>query len=305
MEYEVGRRTNRPLAIMLALCGALAIITLVSAGRAQEGDNVRGAARQRVAQDLRAFAPATPLYADTAWASPLSAHPDPLPPEVNPHEHSLHGRQVTKVVPLPPDLLPLPGVEVTPDLSRQTAEQAMAKSYGCIACHQGVVDMHNNLDTVRLGCVDCHGGDPCARREKQGTRAAAFSGGLGDFRQSRPHLHALEPRIAGVHSLREPRRPARGAYQLRRLPSAGSAARQEEHDDARRHAVGRRTLQQRLGADQEPALRRKLQHGRRVAAAANRAAADGRRNGLQGGGAVSRSVATVRDIAARQRAAHL
>ncbi len=31
MEYDVGRRMNRPLAMMLTLCGALAIITLVSA----------------------------------------------------------------------------------------------------------------------------------------------------------------------------------------------------------------------------------------------------------------------------------
>jgi hypothetical protein len=47
-------------------------------------------------------------------------------------------------------------------LSQQTAEQAMAKSIGCVGCHQNVVDMHNDLETVRLGCADCHGGDPCA-----------------------------------------------------------------------------------------------------------------------------------------------
>ena len=56
--------------------------------------------------------------------------------------------------PLPPELL---GV----DLTRQTSEQAFAKSKGCVRCHQNVQDMHNS-PTVRLGCCDCHGGDPRA-----------------------------------------------------------------------------------------------------------------------------------------------
>ena len=51
---------------------------------------------------------------------------------------------------MPPDLI---GV----DLSRQTADQAAAKSWGCVQCHQNVGDMHQKT-TVRLGCVDCHGG---------------------------------------------------------------------------------------------------------------------------------------------------
>jgi hypothetical protein len=52
--------------------------------------------------------------------------------------------------PLPPELQ---GV----DLMQQTAEQAAAKSAGCISCHQNVHDPHAK-ETVRLGCVDCHGG---------------------------------------------------------------------------------------------------------------------------------------------------
>jgi hypothetical protein len=47
------------------------------------------------------------------------------------------------------------------DLMKQTAGEANAKSAGCIVCHQGVGDPHFK-ETVRLGCVDCHGGDPCA-----------------------------------------------------------------------------------------------------------------------------------------------
>src|SRR5262249_9204266 len=54
--------------------------------------------------------------------------------------------------PLPPEL---EGV----DLLQQTAEQAAAKSAGCVTCHQNVGDPHAK-ETLRLGCVDCHGGCP-------------------------------------------------------------------------------------------------------------------------------------------------
>src|SRR5438105_2217862 len=61
--------------------------------------------------------------------------------------------------PLPPELQ---GV----DLLRQTAEEAAAKSNGCVACHANSHDPHNKA-TVHLGCSDCHGGDPnCPLKEK-------------------------------------------------------------------------------------------------------------------------------------------
>jgi hypothetical protein len=56
--------------------------------------------------------------------------------------------------PIPPELRGI-------DLSRQSAEEAAAKSRSCIACHQGVCDPHMK-STVRLGCIDCHGGDATA-----------------------------------------------------------------------------------------------------------------------------------------------
>jgi hypothetical protein len=56
--------------------------------------------------------------------------------------------------PLPPELV---GV----DLRRQTAQEAAAKSAGCVRCHQNTFDPHFK-ETVRLGCVDCHGGNPCS-----------------------------------------------------------------------------------------------------------------------------------------------
>ena len=55
---------------------------------------------------------------------------------------------------------PPPGPEGV-DLLRQTAEAATQKSAGCVHCHQNTQDPHFK-ETLRLGCVDCHGGDPCA-----------------------------------------------------------------------------------------------------------------------------------------------
>jgi hypothetical protein len=56
--------------------------------------------------------------------------------------------------PMPPELR---GV----NLLQQTPAQAEAKSAGCVACHQNTHDPHAR-DTLRLGCCDCHGGDPTA-----------------------------------------------------------------------------------------------------------------------------------------------
>src|SRR5207244_4262701 len=55
---------------------------------------------------------------------------------------------------------PTPSEPWAVDLARQTAEEAAAKSAGCVQCHQGQHDPHAKPETVRLGCVDCHGGNP-------------------------------------------------------------------------------------------------------------------------------------------------
>src|SRR5262249_6073580 len=57
--------------------------------------------------------------------------------------------------PVPPELQGI-------DLSRQSAEEAAAKSAGCVGCHRGQHDPHGKPETVRLGCADCHGGNPQA-----------------------------------------------------------------------------------------------------------------------------------------------
>jgi hypothetical protein len=48
-----------------------------------------------------------------------------------------------------------------PALAGQSAAQAQVASRGCLACHAGIEPMHAS-PAVRLGCVDCHGGDGAA-----------------------------------------------------------------------------------------------------------------------------------------------
>ncbi len=62
---------------------------------------------------------------------------------------------------LPQEAFPLPPELIGVDLSKQTDAEAAAKSRGCIVCHENVRDMHAKA-TVRLGCCDCHGGNPAA-----------------------------------------------------------------------------------------------------------------------------------------------
>ncbi len=66
----------------------------------------------------------------------------------------------------PEEPFPLPPELQSVDLLRQTAEEAAAKSSGCVACHANTHDPHNKA-TVHLGCSDCHGGDPnCPVKEQ-------------------------------------------------------------------------------------------------------------------------------------------
>ncbi len=53
---------------------------------------------------------------------------------------------------------PIPDSLRHDDLMRQTESQAFAKSEGCIHCHTNVGHMHP-IDSVQIGCTDCHGGN--------------------------------------------------------------------------------------------------------------------------------------------------
>ncbi|MFL5245589.1 MAG: hypothetical protein ACJ8FY_26130 [Gemmataceae bacterium] len=47
------------------------------------------------------------------------------------------------------------------ELIRQTARDVERKSHGCVVCHANTENVHSK-PTVKLGCVDCHGGNPDA-----------------------------------------------------------------------------------------------------------------------------------------------
>ena len=51
-------------------------------------------------------------------------------------------------------------VTAPPAPKEQTHEQMMAKSEGCLSCHEGTdaKTMHAN-PAVKIGCTDCHGGN--------------------------------------------------------------------------------------------------------------------------------------------------
>lgn len=71
------------------------------------------------------------------------------------------------------DPFPIPAEYRNFDLRRQTREQALAKSHGCVQCHAGAKDMHNK-PSVHLGCCDCHGGNPDGTTIDSAHVASAF-----------------------------------------------------------------------------------------------------------------------------------
>ena len=74
----------------------------------------------------------------------------------------------------------------------QSQEQADSKSTGCVSCH-GLTDspsMHTT-GTVRLGCTDCHGGDP-AIQPPAGTKS-----GDAPYDQAKKKAHP-QPRNASM-----------------------------------------------------------------------------------------------------------
>src|SRR6185436_3718538 len=90
--------------------------------------------------------------------------PEAIPPQ---RLHSL-------ARPAQPEIIaaPQPASDLSP-LMRQTDAEAAAKSRGCVTCHQNTGDMHQRA-TVRLGCIDCHGGDPNAVEKCQAHVPARF-----------------------------------------------------------------------------------------------------------------------------------
>jgi hypothetical protein len=81
-------------------------------------------------------------------------------------------------------------------LLRQTPEGELAKSRGCLTCHVGIEPMHASA-AVKLGCTDCHGGDPVAT-----TKEAAHVASPTGF--GRPGDPAATPERSYSEWLRQP-----------------------------------------------------------------------------------------------------
>ncbi|WP_199756712.1 hypothetical protein [Tautonia sociabilis] len=92
-----------------------------------------------------------------ALTSAAAAQAPPLPhgePPASYHGHPVaHGPR--------PGGFPFPPGYEQVNLLGQTDFDVARKSGTCVTCHQNVGDPHMK-DTVRLGCIDCHGGDPTA-----------------------------------------------------------------------------------------------------------------------------------------------
>ena len=145
-------------------------------------------------------------------------------------------------------------------LLQQSQGEADRKSSGCVTCHTSTdsASMHAS-GTVRLGCIDCHGGNNDVRIS-QGI--APKSGEYERLkRQAHPQPRVLKgdaanPMRSYTDWLREDwnyvrfvnpgdLRVAEKNLRYERLPHRRSSQSPDQHDDPRGNAVGSGTLQQR------------------------------------------------------------
>src|SRR2546426_2572434 len=85
----------------------------------------------------------------------------------------------TPEVPPVPSPAPDPATSEGPDLSRQSQADVDRKNVGCVSCHTATdaPTMHT-ATTVKLACVDCHGGrGDVARAPATQPRATAYDEG--------------------------------------------------------------------------------------------------------------------------------
>ncbi len=164
------------------------------------------------------------------------------------------------------------------ELAKQGQADADRKSTGCVTCHTKTdsPSMHT-ATTVKLGCIDCHGGKVEVRAPE------GVAAGSPSYEAAKKQAHVL-PRNTevwrtsanpdallhgdlagepGVRPLRQPGRPARRPAHVRprRLPSHRGRPGREEHDDARPMLWGA-ALYNNGGVPVKRPLRRELQSRR-------------------------------------------
>ena len=133
-----GRAADRAFLVRIAVVGTLLLVGVGAFAAQQFGNTPPPPPPGPAANPLERLLPAGPGLRDPNnpdWSID-PADPFPMPPH-------------------------LAGVE----LMKQTADEARAKSAGCVACHAGIGDPHQK-DTLRLGCTDCHGGDATTTRKE-------------------------------------------------------------------------------------------------------------------------------------------
>ena len=204
----------------------------------------------------------------------------------------------------------------------QSQADADRKSAGCLTCHTSTDSptMHAT-GTVRLGCTDCHGGNSEVRLTSgspQNSAAYAEAKRQAHPQRSNPkdahssanperaYTELVEGRL-GLRAVRKSWRLARSRKNLRHfgLSHRRSTQSSDEHDDARRHVVGRGALQQRCRPIQDSTVRRELRPRRQPAAANYVSATDARRNQQEGNSSLSRSDPALGNFPARKCAARI
>lgn len=179
----MNRRNTARFAIAALVVAWIGISILVAPDSSKDEELTAGEeplAPLALPRDVRETrGPATPV--DRAAARepitpiPAASHGEVPPAPSVPHGqmHGLpaadDGVEFEEPYPLPPQLAQL-------DLSKQTADEAAAKSHGCMQCHKTVHDPHYK-GSMNLGCVDCHGGNPNTADK---------------------HLAHVQPRLAGA-----------------------------------------------------------------------------------------------------------
>src|SRR3989442_10685282 len=116
----------------------------------------------------------------------------------------------TPEVPPVPSQAPEPATSEGPDLSRQSQADVDRKNVGCVSCHTATdaPTMHT-ATTVKLACVDCHGGrGDVARAPPTQPRATAYDEGKKKGHVQPPPArlakNAANPRAYGPPPPQEP-----------------------------------------------------------------------------------------------------
>src|SRR3989442_2672935 len=114
----------------------------------------------------------------------------------------------TPEVPPVPSPAPEPATSEGPDLSRQSQADVDRKNVGCVSCHTATdaPTMHT-ATTVKLACVDCHGG------RGDVARATATQPGATAYDEAKKKAH-VQPRAAELsNSAAHPRPSVRPSQQ--------------------------------------------------------------------------------------------